>query len=112
MAASEWAKDSTGWMWMDSSGNITKNKWIRYKGEWYFLKYSGYMAADEYAYDSSHTYWMDSSGRISGKNTVYWTPYGYVYHYSRFCPTLANSRTILSGSISSSGKSRGCKVCG
>jgi len=44
--------------------------------------------------------------------TVYWTPYGSVYHVSRNCPTLSRSRTIYSGSISESGKSRCCKVCG
>ena len=58
-----------------------------------------------------------NSGRRKSSNnsrggTVYWTPYGGVYHYSISCPTLSRSRTIYSGSISESGKPRGCKVCG
>lgn len=53
-----------------------------------------------------------SSTNADKSNTVYWTPGGSVYHYSRSCPTLSRSRTIYSGTPSESGKSRGCKVCG
>ena len=48
----------------------------------------------------------------SGGGTVYWTPGGGVYHRSRNCSTLKRSKTVYSGSISESGKSRACKVCG
>ncbi len=51
-----------------------------------------------------------SSG-YSGGGTVYWTPGGSVYHCTRYCSTLSRSKTIYSGSISESGKPRGCKVC-
>ena len=54
-----------------------------------------------------------SSGNSSGKGgTVYWTPSGTVYHYSRSCSTLSRSRTVYSGTIAASGKPRACKVCG
>ena len=53
-----------------------------------------------------------SSAESNRTGTVYWTPSGSVYHYSRSCPTLSRSRTVYSGSVSESGKSRGCKVCG
>ena len=53
-----------------------------------------------------------SSSSASEGGTVYWTPGGSVYHYSRSCSTLSRSRTVYSGSISDSGKPRGCKVCG
>lgn len=43
--------------------------------------------------------------------TVYWTPKGEVYHSTPNCPSLSRSKTILSGSIEESGKSRGCKNC-
>ncbi len=43
--------------------------------------------------------------------TVYWTPNGEVYHSTPNCPSLSRSKTILSGSIAESGKSRGCKTC-
>lgn len=55
----------------------------------------------------------NSSGSSTTKSgTVYWVPNGSVYHYSRNCATLSRSRTIYSGTISQSGKSRACKVCG
>lgn len=44
--------------------------------------------------------------------TVYWVSGGSVYHLSPNCPTLKRSTNIHSGSISASGKSRCCKVCG
>ena len=70
MAANEWAKDSTGWCWMDASGKITKNKWIQSGGEWYFLKANGYMAHSEWAQDSGGWYWMGSNGRITRNKWV------------------------------------------
>ena len=51
------------------------------------------------------------SSSSSGGGTVYWTPYGSVYHCTDDCPTLSRSRTVYSGSVSQSGKSRPCKVC-
>lgn len=59
--------------------------------------------------NSSKSSRSGSSNKKSG--TVYWTPSGSVYHSTRNCPTLSRSRTIYSGTISQSGKSRGCKVC-
>lgn len=52
-----------------------------------------------------------SSGSGGSGGTVYWTPSGSVYHTDPDCPTLSRSRTVLSGSISASGKPRACKVC-
>ncbi len=52
------------------------------------------------------------SGDSSGGDTVYWTPSGSVYHYSRSCPTLSRSRTVYEGTVAESHKSHGCKVCG
>lgn len=57
-----------------------------------------------------------SSGESSGSHqnhaaTVYWVKNGKVYHVSRNCPTLSRSKSISSGTVSQSGKSRACKVC-
>ena len=60
-----WAKDSTGWMWMDSDGRITKSKWIKDNSEWYYLKSNGYMAANEWTKDSTGWMYMDSNGKIT-----------------------------------------------
>ena len=51
-----------------------------------------------------------SSGGSSG-GTVYWTPNGEVYHSTSGCRSLARSRTINSGPLSSCPKSRPCKIC-
>lgn len=52
-----------------------------------------------------------SNGSKASGGTVYWVPSGSVYHVSRNCPTLARSKTVYSGSVSSSGKGRACRVC-
>ncbi len=58
------------------------------------------------------TYSSDTSdSQQNTGGTVYWTPNGEVYHSTKDCPSLGRSKTILSGSISESGKSRPCKNC-
>lgn len=52
-----------------------------------------------------------AKAKKKGGGTVYWTPYGKVYHSTKDCPTLSRSRTIYSGPISECPKSRGCYVC-
>ena len=44
-------------------------------------------------------------------NIVYWTPNGKSYHTTKGCSTLSRSKTILSGSISESGKYDPCDRC-
>lgn len=48
----------------------------------------------------------------AGAGTVYWVSGGKVYHTTPNCTTLKRSSNIQSGTISESGKSRACKVCG
>ena len=52
-----------------------------------------------------------AKAKKKGGGTVYWTPYGKVYHRTKSCPTLSRSRTIYSGPLSKCPKSRGCYVC-
>lgn len=54
---------------------------------------------------------QESKSATTGQ-TVYWVSGGSVYHTTSNCPTLKRSSNIHSGSISASGKSRCCKVCG
>ena len=58
---------------------------------------------------SSSSSFDDDSNYAGG--TVYWVPNGKVYHSTPNCSTLSRSKTIYSGTISESGKSRGCKRC-
>lgn len=43
--------------------------------------------------------------------TVYWVKSGKVYHSTPDCASLSRSKNIRSGTISQSGKPRGCKNC-
>lgn len=42
---------------------------------------------------------------------VYWTPSGKSYHYSKNCPTLSRSKTILEGPLSECPKTDPCDKC-
>lgn len=53
----------------------------------------------------------DNTDNDGSSGTVYWVASGDVYHSTPDCPTLSRSKNIRSGSVSSSGKSRACKVC-
>ena len=47
----------------------------------------------------------------SSSSNVYWTPNGKSYHTTKNCSTLSRSKTILEGTISSSGKNDPCDRC-
>ena len=69
-------------------------------------------AAAAQTHQNTTTYSSDTSdSQQNTGGTVYWTPNGEVYHSTKDCPSLGRSKTILSGSISESGKSRPCKNC-
>ena len=69
-------------------------------------------AAAAQTQQNTTTYSSDTSdSQQNTGGTVYWTPNGEVYHSTKDCPSLGLSKTILSGSISESGKSRPCKNC-
>lgn len=61
--------------------------------------------------DSDASNKMHNEAGEEKKGTVYWTPGGSVYHSTSSCPTLSRSKTILSGSVSESGKNRCCERC-
>ena len=69
-------------------------------------------AAAAQTQQNTTTYSSDTSdSQPNTGGTVYWTPNGEVYHSTKDCPSLGRTKTILSGSISESGKSRPCKNC-
>lgn len=47
----------------------------------------------------------------SGDRTVYWVPNGKSYHFTKDCLTLARSKTINEGLLSSCPKSDPCDKC-
>ena len=48
---------------------------------------------------------------VGSSEVVYWTPNGKSYHTTESCSTLSRSKTILSGTISESGKFDPCDKC-
>lgn len=53
----------------------------------------------------------DTTNNSNSSATVYWTPNGKSYHTTKNCSTLSRSKTILSGTISESGKNDPCDRC-
>lgn len=53
----------------------------------------------------------ESQSSANNSAIVYWTPNGKSYHTTKNCSTLSRSKTILSGTISESGKYDPCDRC-
>lgn len=70
-------------------------------------------AANSNENQSNSTSTNENNAPISNDNnrTVYWTPSGKSYHYSKGCSTLSRSKTILEGPLSSCPKSDPCDKC-
>lgn len=59
-----WAKDSQGWCYLNKNGDITKNKWVKWKNDWYYLQKDGYMAENRWAKDSQQWCYLGSDGKM------------------------------------------------
>ncbi len=54
----------------------------------------------------------DTSSQVKEETgMVYWVPSGKVYHSTKSCSALSRSKTIYSGTIAESGKSKHCQRC-
>lgn len=67
-----WAKDSHGWCWLNSKGEITKSKWIQDKGTWYYLNSDGYMATNKWQRDSKGWCYVGSDGKMYKSRWLKW----------------------------------------
>ena len=63
MAANAWAKDSTGWCWLEADGRMATDKWLEYNGNWYYIKPDGHMAESCWLQDENGYRWVDASGK-------------------------------------------------
>ncbi len=100
--------DESGDLLFTSSGNGIKTNCK--KGDYN----SGSNSTDEYSSDPSYESGYSESNSSDGSDnlkTVYWTKNGKVYHKYRDCSGLRKSKSVLSGTISDSGKPRLCKRC-
>ncbi len=131
-----WCSVDGTWYYMGSDGAMLTG-WQEIDGNWYYFKSSGAMAhggwegnyylgsdgvmlTDTTTPDGYHVgsdgAWIKnwrapSTTTESYGATVYWTPNGEVWHSTPSCPSLSRSKTIYSGTVAESGKSRGCKRC-
>lgn len=65
LVTNDWARDNTGWMWMDANGSISRDVWVMSEGEWYYLNSDGYKAVNTWTKDRKGWMWMDAEGRIT-----------------------------------------------
>ncbi|MCR1824937.1 DNA/RNA non-specific endonuclease [Terrisporobacter muris] len=61
--------------------------------------------------NNSNTNNITKNESQSNSSKVYWTPNGKSYHTTKNCSTLSRSKTILEGTIQSSGKYDPCDRC-
>lgn len=67
-----WIKDGDKWLFHDKNGTTVKDKWIKWKNEWYYLKPDGYMAANEWAKDSKGWMYMGKDGKMLKGRWLRW----------------------------------------
>lgn len=94
MARDCWAKDTTGWMWMDTNGKITRSRWIKVEGEWYYCKANGYMAKSEWVKDSNNWCYMDSSGKMARSR---WIQYKSNWYYVNSSGYMVTGEQLIDG---------------
>ncbi len=57
---------------------------------------------------------MEETAIELGSGTVYWTPFGHVYHLNPDCQAIINSSNIYTGDVQAAfeaGRTRACKFC-
>ncbi len=69
-SSGKWVKDGENWKYQDASGNYVKDKWVKSRGEWYYIKANGYMAANEWAKDSKGWCYMNADGKMTKSKWV------------------------------------------
>lgn len=58
-----WAKDSHGWCWLGPDGRWAHSKWVKWKGNRYYVKPDGYMATGTVEIDGKE-YTFDKTGKL------------------------------------------------
>ena len=87
----QWLKDDKGWKYYDGSGTAVKSKWIKWRGEWYYLKPTGYMAANEWAKGSKGWCYLGSDGMMATSKWIKWKD---EWYYLKDDGYMAESRWI------------------
>lgn len=122
-----WKQVWGDWYYFGEDGLSKQSTWVEINGKWYYFDNFSRMLHDTTTPDGYYVgpdgAWVDNhstQGAASQTETqpaqtntgiVYWTPSGKSYHNTSTCTTLKRSKTILSGSITDSGKSDPCNVC-
>lgn len=78
------------------------------------LRYTGVLANDEVVSSIKQEMADKENSLLANKNDVFWTESGKLWHKSCECSYLANSKTILHGTIEEAkfeGKEKACERC-
>jgi len=98
------------------NGNLVNDEFDNINPDEYNAKLSD-TSSNNSAYDnkdsgtSSSNTGTTTNEPAQGTRTVYWTPSGKSYHYSKSCRTLSRSKNILEGPASECPKTDPCDVC-
>lgn len=96
-----WAKDSNGWCWLNSKGEITKFKWIQDKGTWYYLNSDGYMATNKWQRDSKGWCYVGSDGKMYKSRWLKWKG---AWYWLKSDGRMATSPQTIGGKVYKFGK--------
>lgn len=96
-----WAKDSNGWCWLNSKGEITKSKWIQDKGTWYYLNSDGYMATNKWQRDSKGWCYVGSDGKMYKSRWLKWKG---AWYWLKSDGRMATSPQTIGGKVYKFGK--------
>ena len=59
------------YVYVGSDGATYKNKWLNYKGAWYYFDSEGYMVANDYAIENGKLYEFDKNGKCKDPNPMH-----------------------------------------
>ena len=96
-----WAKDSHGWCWLNSKGEITKSKWVNDKGTWYYLNSDGYMATNKWQRDSKGWCYVGADGKMYKSRWLKWKG---AWYWLKSDGRMATSPQTIGGKVYKFGK--------
>ena len=78
MLRNGWAKDSTGWCYLDANGNMVRSSWITVGGARYYMDGNGYMVSNKWLKEGGKWRYLGSNGKAT---TNKWVKSGSSWYY-------------------------------
>lgn len=67
-----WQKDSKGWCYLNSKGNLSKNSWVKWNNDWYYMNSSGYMVSNTWQKGNTGWYYLGNDGKMVVSKWIKW----------------------------------------